>query len=134
MIQELLDHSFFENLKHSEASNLQIQSVQQETLGESLDDCTRRNVWFNSQYNQSILPNHGHEKPSCDISYPAPTISGTFKAFASVMFAFAGASTFPTIQADMKQKEKFNMAAYIACISKYNIPENYICKNKLIFK
>merc|ERR1712020_275940 len=25
-------------------------------------------------------------------------------------------STFPTIQADMKEKEKFNTAAYIACI------------------
>ena len=54
----------------------------------------------------------------CPVTYPAPTFGGTFKAFASIMFAFAGASTFPTVQADMKQKEKFSKAAYIACISK----------------
>ena len=40
------------------------------------------------------------------MDYPAPTVDGTFKAFASVMFAFAGASTFPTIQADMKHKHE----------------------------
>jgi hypothetical protein len=33
-------------------------------------------------------------------------MDGTFKAFASIMFAFAGASTFPTIQADMKHKDQ----------------------------
>merc|ERR1712241_1409757 len=32
------------------------------------------------------------------------------------MFAFAGASTFPTIQADMKKKEHFKISAYIACL------------------
>jgi len=32
------------------------------------------------------------------------------------MFAFAGASTFPTIQADMKDKSKFPIAAFIAMI------------------
>jgi len=112
MVQQLLDHSYFENLDNSEGS---LQSVQHETLGESLDNCTKRNVWFDNPYNKSE-PNHGHDQPSCDISYPAATISGTCKAFASIMFAFAGASTFPTIQADMKEKEKFNMAASIACI------------------
>ena len=64
----------------------------------------------------------GHTNASidlpCPVVYPTPTFGGTFKAFASIMFAFAGASTFPTVQADMKQKEKFNAAAYIACISK----------------
>ena len=30
------------------------------------------------------------------------------------MFAFAGASTFPTIQADMKDRSKFNYSAMIA--------------------
>ena len=35
-------------------------------------------------------------------------------AFGSIMFAFGGASTFPTIQADMKDKSKFKFAAYIA--------------------
>eukprot|EP00095_Tigriopus_kingsejongensis_P004547 maker-scaffold893_size84343-snap-gene-0.22 protein:Tk04547 transcript:maker-scaffold893_size84343-snap-gene-0.22-mRNA-1 annotation:"proton-coupled amino acid transporter 4" len=43
------------------------------------------------------------------------TLEGSFKAFGSIMFAFAGASTFPTIQADMKHREQFNTAATIAC-------------------
>ena len=54
-----------------------------------------------------------------DLSYPDPTFKGSIKAFATIMFAFAGASTFPTIQADMKKKEHFKISAYIACISKY---------------
>jgi len=49
------------------------------------------------------------------VSYPPPTVMGSFKAFASVMFAFAGASTFPTIQADMKERDKFHISAIIAC-------------------
>ena len=53
------------------------------------------------------------------VNYPPPTLEGSFKAFGSIMFAFAGASTFPTIQADMKHREKFNTSAVIACISKY---------------
>ena len=35
-------------------------------------------------------------------------------AFSSIMFAFAGASTFPTIQADMKNKDQFPKAVVIA--------------------
>merc|ERR1712106_528304 len=46
--------------------------------------------------------------------FPTPTADGTFKAFGSIMFAFAGASTFPTIQADMKDRSKFNYSAMIA--------------------
>jgi len=46
--------------------------------------------------------------------FPAPTTDGTFKAFGSIMFAFAGASTFPTIQADMKDRSKFNYSAMMA--------------------
>merc|ERR1712008_224358 len=46
--------------------------------------------------------------------YPDPTFMGIFKAFGSIMFAFAGASTFPTIQADMADRSKFNIAALIA--------------------
>lgn len=34
------------------------------------------------------------------------------------MFAFAGASTFPTIQADMKDKAQFPKAVIIAMIGK----------------
>ena len=53
-----------------------------------------------------------------EINYPEPTLFGSFKAFGSIMFAFAGASTFPTIQADMKRREKFSISAVAACISK----------------
>ena len=40
------------------------------------------------------------------------------------MFAFGGASTFPTIQADMADKRKFKWAAVVALFSKISIP-NY---------
>ena len=60
--------------------------------------------------------------------YPDPTPEGTFKgisilsshtinffsAFGSIMFAYAGASTFPTIQADMADRSKFTYSAMIA--------------------
>jgi len=51
-----------------------------------------------------------------EITYPAPTADGFFKAFGSIMFAFAGASTFPTIQADMKERSKFNYSAVLAIL------------------
>ena len=37
------------------------------------------------------------------------------------MFAFAGASTFPTIQADMKERSKFPYSATIAIASKSGV-------------
>jgi len=46
--------------------------------------------------------------------FPDPTPEGVFKAFGSIMFAYAGASTFPTIQADMKDRSKFSYSAMIA--------------------
>merc|ERR1712080_659968 len=46
------------------------------------------------------------------VELPAPTYDGIFKAFGSIMFAFAGASTFPTIQADMADRGKFNITAF----------------------
>jgi vesicular inhibitory amino acid transporter len=52
------------------------------------------------------------------VDYPQPSVDGSFKAFASIMFAFAGASTFPTIQADMKTKSNFPKSVKIACVSK----------------
>ena len=52
------------------------------------------------------------------VDYPAPTTIGVIKAFSTIMFAFAGASTFPTIQADMKHKHQFKYSAIIACTSK----------------
>ena len=47
------------------------------------------------------------------------SLEGSIKAFASIMFAFAGASTFPTIQADMKHKGQFKISAIMACTSMY---------------
>jgi vesicular inhibitory amino acid transporter len=46
--------------------------------------------------------------------FPEPTPQGIFKAFGSIMFAYAGASTFPTIQADMADRSKFSYSAMIA--------------------
>lgn len=40
-------------------------------------------------------------------NFPEPTVEGVFKAFSSILFAYAGASTFPTIQADMRDRRKF---------------------------
>ena len=48
-----------------------------------------------------------------------PTVEGYFEAFGTIMFAFGGASTFPTIQADMKDKSKFKFAAYIAMAGRH---------------
>ena len=44
-------------------------------------------------------------------NFPKPTAYGYFEAFAGIMFAFGGASTFPTIQADMADKRMFKWAA-----------------------
>ena len=40
------------------------------------------------------------------------------QAFSSIMFSFAGASTFPTIQADMRDRSQFPTAAVFSMISK----------------
>ena len=120
MIQALLDYSAFENLDNSAFENYTSTNDSNEVSVKMLQheaNCTMRKEWDWTNGNNML--------PPCDIVYPPASVSGTFKAFASIMFAFAGASTFPTIQADMKEKEKFNTAAYIACISKYKI-----CNNK----
>ena len=124
-------HSTFENIDYSDSKynleseyqsynkKLESDSCHNDLSGHYNDstDCTLRKDWFH-EHNETIDAFMGHLRPACGIAYPPATASGTFKAFASIMFAFAGASTFPTIQADMKEKKKFNMAAYIACISK----------------
>ena len=123
MIQALLDHSHFESAEYSnytfkeEVMSTTPVDIQNYNSTIEHNSCVSRKTWFHEHDENGL--NHGHEYPACEVYHPAPTVSGTFKAFASIMFAFAGASTFPTIQADMKQKEKFNIAAYIACISKY---------------
>ena len=52
-----------------------------------------------------------------------------FPAFASIMFAYAGASTFPTIQADMKDREKFIYSAIIAILSRFIISNHHFNVN-----
>ena len=125
MIQALLDNSHFEKFDYSHytfESQLNLADSGNDAHNISTEhkfNCTSRKQWF-LEHNENLTENnYGHEYRACDVNHPDATVSGTFKAFASIMFAFAGASTFPTIQADMKQKEKFNMAAYIACISEY---------------
>ena len=44
----------------------------------------------------------------------------SFLAFSTIMFAFAGASTFPTIQADMKDRRQFPLAAISAMLSSFS--------------
>ena len=55
--------------------------------------------------------------------YFFPFKKSSISAFGSIMFAFAGASTFPTIQADMKVRSKFPISATIAIGSKSNVDE-----------
>ena len=75
----------------------------------------------------------GLDIPSEEKTFPQPTVQGSFEgsirlnpskcsycsysAFASIMFAYAGASTFPTIQADMRDRGKFIYAAVLAILS-----------------
>jgi len=61
----------------------------------------------------SIFTCYNSEIP---VVLPPPTLTGFSKAFGSIMFAFAGASTFPTIQADMADRKKFPVAASIAML------------------
>jgi len=54
------------------------------------------------------------------------------------MFAFAGASTFPTIQADMRHKDQFPTSVKAACVSKLRLERFgdifYFDINKVAFK
>ena len=59
------------------------------------------------------------------LEHSPPTVEGYFEAFGTIMFAFGGASTFPTIQADMKDKSKFKFAAYIAMAGTHHLT---LCK------
>ena len=74
-------------------------------------DSKTNNVELNKCYKQGL--NHVNDT-TFTTHYPEPNIEEYFMAFGSIMFAFGGASTFPTIQADMKDKSKFKFAAYIA--------------------
>ncbi|KFM73288.1 Proton-coupled amino acid transporter 3, partial [Stegodyphus mimosarum] len=45
--------------------------------------------------------------------YPPPTVMSFFLAFGTILFAFGGASTFPTFQNDMRDRTQFPKAAII---------------------
>ena len=69
---------------------------------------------------QALLDHREYTETGGEVDYPPANFEGSIKAFASIMFAFAGASTFPTIQADMKHKDQFKISAIIACTSKFH--------------
>ncbi len=51
--------------------------------------------------------------------YPSPTVSSFFLAFGSILFAFGGASSFPTIQNDMIDKSQFEKSVNIAFVGTF---------------
>ena len=72
----------------------------------------------------------GIDAPStrADIYYTSPTLESFFTALPTIMFAFGGASTFPTIQNDMINKSEFVKSVGIAFVGRYRhlwLPNNY---------
>ncbi|XP_013789686.2 amino acid transporter AVT1J-like [Limulus polyphemus] len=61
----------------------------------------------------NILTDKTTEK---DLIYPTPSLKSFFLSFATILFSFGGASSFPTIQNDMKDRTKFPIAVTIAFI------------------
>lgn len=49
-------------------------------------------------------------------SYTSPSVSSFFLGFGTILFSFGGASTFPTIQNDMKDRTRFPVSVNIAFI------------------
>ena len=104
-------------------------------IKESLDAHDESSCYYQI-YNETVGPEFVHE-------WPAPTVEGFFQgetkaidlylilflaAFSTIMFAFAGASTFPTIQADMKDRRQFPLAAISATLSSFSVSN---CSNML---
>jgi len=53
------------------------------------------------------------------ITHSNPSFGGFFTAFGKILFAFGGASIFPTIQIDMKKPNKFSLTVTIGIIGKF---------------
>ena len=70
---------------------------------------TNTDIDPSSCYGENFVPNHPSPKSPLDFG----------QAFCSIMFSFSGASTFPTIQTDMRNRELFPKAAVFGMLSKY---------------
>lgn len=55
--------------------------------------------------------------PTVPVEYPPPTFSSFFLAFGTILFSYGGASTFPTIQNDMKDRAMFSKSVSIAFVA-----------------
>ena len=73
-----------------------------------------------SCYGVDFHPKHPQPKSPMDFG----------QAFSSIMFSFAGASVFPTIQADMRDRTLFPRAAVFSMISRRELRVN--CDNLLL--
>ena len=82
------------------------------------DDNDLCDTWENGNIGDPSIPINSTDA-ECVPNVPDPTFKGFFTAFSSIMFAFGGASTFPTIQADMKERTKFPIAALLGCGGKH---------------
>ena len=66
-----------------------------------------------------FLFDYFNRESSVTIDYGSPSVLGYFKAFALVAAAMEGASSFPSVQADMKEPKKFCLSAIATCTSTY---------------
>jgi len=79
---------------------------------EGMDTSNSDSCYFNFTED---WPGQGKPGPGWEVNHPSVSNFTDFgKAFSSILFAFAGASTFPTIQADMKDRTQFPKAAVAA--------------------
>ena len=52
--------------------------------------------------------------PSATVHHPAPSFESFFLGFSSMLFSLGGGSNFPTIQHDMRHREKFSYSVVAA--------------------
>ena len=50
--------------------------------------------------------------------HSSPTMKNFFLGFGAILFSFGGASTFPTIQNDMREPRKFPVSVIVAYVGK----------------
>ena len=59
-------------------------------------------------------PEYAEEK------YNDATFRSFFLGFGTILFSFGGAATFPTIQNDMKNRNKFHVSVAVAFLGKFD--------------